>query len=125
MLIKNLFVLERQNIQQLTENFFKKKIDLLPIVGPKNKYVGYHLIEDNLDIETCDFVVMAGGFGKRLLPLTENTPKPLIKIQNKPMIDYILSKAKKEKLKNIKILTHYKSNLVEKFVKKISVCESH
>ena len=56
------------------------------------------MIEDNLDIETCDFVVMAGGFGNRLF-LTENTPKPLIKIHSKPMIDYILSKAKKEKLK--------------------------
>jgi glucose-1-phosphate thymidylyltransferase len=44
-------------------------------------------------------LILAGGFGKRLLPLTENIPKPLIKINKKPIIEYILSKI--FKLKNV------------------------
>lgn len=35
-----------------------------------------------------DAVLMAGGKGERLRPLTENTPKPLLKVGNKAIIDY-------------------------------------
>ena len=38
-------------------------------------------------------VILAGGFGKRLMPLTMNTPKPMLKICNQPMIDYCISQA--------------------------------
>lgn len=34
---------------------------------------------------------MAGGEGTRLYPLTSETPKPLIKIKNRPMIDYVIA----------------------------------
>ena len=37
-------------------------------------------------------VIMAGGKGKRLLPLTKKIPKPAIKINNKPMIEIIIKK---------------------------------
>ncbi|MEX0967246.1 MAG: nucleotidyltransferase family protein [Bacteroidia bacterium] len=39
-----------------------------------------------------DAVIMAGGKGKRLLPLTEKTPKPLLKIGDKPIMDYQLDR---------------------------------
>lgn len=37
-------------------------------------------------------VIMAGGFAKRLLPLTENTPKPLLPVAGIPIINYVLEK---------------------------------
>jgi len=40
------------------------------------------------------FVIMAGGFGKRLLPLTKKKPKALIKVFDKPMIEHIIMRAK-------------------------------
>ena len=36
-------------------------------------------------------MILSAGFGKRLRPLTLNTPKPLIKINNEPIIFYILA----------------------------------
>ena len=38
---------------------------------------------------------MAGGKGKRLLPYTKNCPKPMLNIQDKPILEHILIKSKK------------------------------
>jgi NDP-sugar pyrophosphorylase family protein len=50
---------------------------------------------------------MAGGFGKRLYPLTNDTPKPMLKIGSKPMLEHIILKLKAYGVKNITISTHY------------------
>ena len=51
---------------------------------------------------------MAGGFGKRLLPLTKKYPKPMLKIGNIRIIDRIIQNAKIMVLK-IYYFTHYLS----------------
>jgi NDP-sugar pyrophosphorylase family protein len=50
---------------------------------------------------------MAGGTGKRLRPLTENTPKPLLKVGGKPIIEYNIDNLKKVGIKNIKLSVNY------------------
>lgn len=57
-------------------------------------------------------IIMAAGKGERLKPLTELTPKPLIKINNVPMIENIISSLKKKGVNDITIVTGY---LKEKF----------
>ena len=42
-------------------------------------------------------LILAGGFAVRLYPLTENFPKPLLKIKDKPIIEYLLEKISKIK----------------------------
>ena len=37
---------------------------------------------------------MAGGFGKRMMPLTKNLPKPMLKIKDKPLLESIITKFK-------------------------------
>ena len=56
--------------------------------------------------------ILAAGFGKRLRPFTENLPKPLIKIKNKPLIYWNLKKIKKAGFNNVVINTHYLSNKI-------------
>ena len=61
-------------------------------------------------------VVMAGGFGKRLEPLTNNIPKPMLKIGGKPLLELIVLKLKNAGIKEIYITTHYHSEkIVEHF----------
>ncbi len=115
---KSIFTKETDYSEKLEKIFKEKKIDILPIVNSKLLYIGYHILEKKLKNELCDFVIMAGGFGKRLMPLTKKTPKPLIKIKKKPMIEHIIQKAQKEKFSNIKIITHYKSEQIKHFIKK-------
>ena len=40
------------------------------------------------------FFILAGGKGKRLWPLTKNTPKPMLKVKNKPMLENLINDAK-------------------------------
>ena len=64
------------------------KMHLVPILDKE------HHIIDIIDLEKyktklpIDAVIMAGGKGERLRPLTENTPKPLLKVGEKCIIDY-------------------------------------
>ena len=63
-------------------------------------------------------IILCGGAGQRLRPLTDKVPKPLIKIKNKAIIEYIINHFLKYKINNIIILTGYKHKLLKKFINK-------
>ncbi len=63
-------------------------------------------------------IVLAGGRGKRLRPITDKIPKPLILINNKPLIERTIKYLKKYGINEIIISSGYRSNLIEKFLKK-------
>ena len=62
-------------------------------------------------------VILCGGKCLRLRPLTRDIPKPLIKIDNKPILEYILNQFIKYKFEKYKIATGYKSNKIKEFMK--------
>ena len=70
-------------------------------------------IKDSLSV-----IILCGGEGQRLRPLTEKVPKPLIKIKNKAIIEYIINHFYKYKIKNIIITTGYKHKLLKQFIYK-------
>jgi len=63
-------------------------------------------------------IILCGGAGQRLRPLTGKVPKPLIKIKNKAIIEYIINHFLKYKINNIIIVTGYKHKLLKKFINK-------
>jgi len=52
-------------------------------------------------------VIMAGGFGTRLMPLTKDTPKPMIKLIDKPVIEYTVELLKKHGITDIAMTLAY------------------
>jgi NDP-sugar pyrophosphorylase family protein len=58
---------------------------------------------------------MAGGFGKRLKPLTDSTPKPLLKVGNKPILENILEQFIATGFHKFYISTHYKAEMVREY----------
>ena len=81
----------------------------LPLVDGDGRVCGLSLI-DRLHLEAeldVRGVVMAGGFGKRLRPMTHANPKPMLKVGNKPMIEHVLGKLKDSGVRKISVTTHY------------------
>ena len=68
--------------------------------------------------KVLDLVILCGGRGKRLGNLTKNTPKPLIKINNKRFIDYIIQFYQKYNFNKIFLVTSYKAKKFEKYNRK-------
>ena len=63
-------------------------------------------------------VVLAGGKGARLMPLTSQVPKPLVKVTNKPMIDYSIAHLIYADIKHIIIALAYQGEELKKYVEK-------
>ena len=62
-------------------------------------------------------MILAAGYGKRMLPLSQTTPKPLIKVGHKNFLERSIELLIKIGIKEIVLNTYYLSNEIEKFVK--------
>ena len=80
-----------------------------------NKHINYKKSVD-------EAFILAAGFGRRLMPLTKKMPKPLVEINQKPMIDYIFDALATIGINKIYINTHYQHKRIFEFIerKKIS-----
>jgi dTDP-glucose pyrophosphorylase len=102
----------------ISEILSQKK--MIPIIVNKNRVVIslYHstLPSSKETIKTNKVVIMAGGKGERLMPLTQDTPKPLLSIKDKPIIQYIIEGFLKHGFEDIIVSIGYKSEkLIEYF----------
>ena len=104
---KNFFYRKLLSIQSITK--------FLPILSSDKKiqFILLHEKEEQNDIA----LIMAGGFGKRLGKKTKKTPKPLIKLGNKPILDIILKKVYETNFKRIYISTHYLKEKINNHLK--------
>lgn len=57
-------------------------------------------------------VVMAGGFGSRLRPLTDNTPKPMLSIGDRPILQRTIEQLRKTGIHKVNLTTHYKAEAI-------------
>ena len=65
-------------------------------------------------------IILAAGLGKRMRDFDPAIPKPLIKVNNKPFIQYSIDLLNEIKIKEIIINVHYKSDEILKFIKNLS-----
>lgn len=86
-----------------------RKILSLPIVNDDDQLVGLKTLYDTLLIEKREnpVFIMAGGFGTRLKPLTDNCPKPMLKVGGKPMLETLINNFKSHGFYKFYISTHY------------------
>ena len=70
------------------------------------------------EIENMQALLLCGGEGTRLHPLTKKIPKPLVKIKNKTIIDHIVEHLHKSGLREFLICSGYKSNLMSRHFRK-------
>jgi dTDP-glucose pyrophosphorylase len=57
-------------------------------------------------------VVMAGGFGTRLRPLTEDIPKPMLPLGTRPLLEMIVEGLRDAGIRRVNVATHYKGDVI-------------
>ncbi|MGN6399593.1 MAG: nucleotidyltransferase family protein [Flavisolibacter sp.] len=105
---KNPISITRKNytLRQL-EEYKKKNFKIIPILNDEGVIIDILNFRLQHTIIPADAVLMAGGQGKRLMPLTANTPKPLLKVGDKPIIEYNIDRLVTYGIKNLKISINY------------------
>ena len=97
----------------------KRKINHIPVVDSENNLLEIETISDlsNIAIKKNRVVLMVGGLGTRLKPLTNNIPKPMLKVGGKPILETIISNFKKYGFINIILSVNYKSEIIKNYFK--------
>lgn len=90
----------------------EKKIDYVPILKDKKIVECIKLNENSINLNPV--VIMAGGLGSRLGELTKVKPKPLMEINNTPIIVLIIKRLIKQGFKEFNICLNYKSDMIQK-----------
>lgn len=96
-----------------------KKLHQIPIVDDFGKILGIKEIDELVKPKnkTNKVILMVGGLGTRLRPLTETTPKPMLKVGNKPILETIVEKFAEYGYTDIIMCVNYKSDMIQNYFK--------
>ena len=110
------FMLEADRNTQKIKELKAQLIRYVPLLDANKKLL------DVLDLSTysamlpLDAIIMAGGMGKRLLPLTENIPKPLLKVGEKAILDHNLDRLSSFGISQFHISVNYLGEKIKNHV---------
>jgi len=92
-------------------------ITQVPIIDEDWKVIDLFVIDDGLlkKQHKNHVVLMVGGLGTRLRPLTENTPKPMLEVGGKPILETIVKRFVDSGFTNITMCLGYKSNVIRDY----------
>jgi dTDP-glucose pyrophosphorylase len=93
----------------------RRRLHQIPILDAKWRVVGLEVLDDLLKPQpkTNPVVLMAGGLGTRLRPLTEDIPKPLLQVGPKPILETILDSFIEYGFRHFYVSVNYKAEMIE------------
>ncbi|HUJ19461.1 MAG TPA: nucleotidyltransferase family protein [Nitrospirota bacterium] len=94
-----------------------KSFHQIPIVDEEGRVVGIEILDELIRGKQPDnvVVIMAGGVGSRLRPLTDDCPKPLLKVGSKPILEIILENFIDQGFRKFYISVNYKAEMIEEY----------
>ncbi|MCF6310125.1 MAG: nucleotidyltransferase family protein [Sulfurimonas sp.] len=103
--------------EDILKKAISKKLHQIPIVDDLNRVISIKEIDELVRPQTKSnkVLLMVGGLGTRLRPLTENTPKPMLKVGNRPILQTIVEKFAEYGFINITMCVNYKSQIIKDF----------
>lgn len=95
----------------------ERSIKCLPVVDADGALVDLHTIKNCLTLQHCDSwaVVMAGGLGTRLGELTDGTPKPMLPVGDRPILQHIVEHLVSHGIRRIFLSVNYLASQVEEW----------
>jgi dTDP-glucose pyrophosphorylase len=106
------FLIENEDNFPKLQEFRAKRLKAVPLLDNNGKLLKIYNFTEIKSILPIDAVIMAGGEGIRLRPLTEKTPKPLLKIGNKEIISYNFDRLHQYGISNQHITVNYLSEQI-------------
>ena len=93
------------------------KIQQIPIVNEQQHVLGLHLWDEMTitPIRENIMLIMAGGKGERLMPHTENCPKPMVMVAGKPMLEHIIIRGQQEGFNHFVLAVHHMGHMIEEY----------
>ncbi len=86
----------------------------IPLIDAERRVTGLVTIDDLLPEQApLQAVVMAGGFGSRLTPLTDEMPKPMLHVGDKPILEHIVGQLQQAGIRRVSFTTHYRPEAIE------------
>lgn len=92
----------------------ENEVKQLPLIDSDGKVVDIVILSELLPLAKLPFqaVVMAGGLGARLRPLTDKMPKPMLSIGGRPLMELTLEKLRKAGVERVGISTNYRASTI-------------
>lgn len=96
--------------EDLVQLMRERVIRQLPLLNAEGRVVDLAILDDHLHYIDLPLqaVIMAGGFGSRLRPLTDDLPKPMLPINGRPIMERIIEQLRQAGIRKIHVSTHYK-----------------
>lgn len=106
-----------ENESRIREFFIKTHLGHLPVVDKDGMLINVEYYVEHLMIHRQDnwVIIMAGGQGNRLRPLTTDTPKPLLKVGTKPILETIIINCIYYGFKKVYLSVNYKAQMIEEY----------
>ena len=107
----------RYNYSDCLNLLKKHKLKQLPIVDMDNRIVDIIFADEDPAAKSNgnSVILMAGGLGTRLRPLTENVPKPMLNVGNKPILETIIEGFKQHGFTNFILSVNYKKEVIQNY----------
>ena len=118
---ESIFINHKKKINNFNKLKKEKKKILIPILNKNLNIVDIKISDENkslTDKSQIEVLVLAGGEGKRLRPITKYLPKPLIRINEKTVIEILIKNLIDYNFHNISISTNYYANKIERYLKR-------
>jgi dTDP-glucose pyrophosphorylase len=109
------YELEGESFNDLIEKYKAEGVYVLPIVNELFELIEIYDLKNNKGKIPVSVMLMAGGFGSRLKPLTNDTPKPMLKIGDKPMIENLIDQLIKYGIEDFHISVRYMKNQIKEY----------
>lgn len=97
--------------------FKEDKIKTVPLIDADGKLLKVYDLTELKNVLPLDAVIMAGGKGERLKPLTDTVPKPLLAIGSKPIIEHNIDRLAMNGIDNFYLSVNYLAHLIKDYFK--------
>src|SRR5690606_32783514 len=109
------FIKENEYSIQLLETLKRRNLKIIPIMDEKGIILDVLNFRTHSTLIPANALLMAGGVGKRLRPLTDHMPKPLLKVGDKPIIEYNIDRLINVGIKRITLSVNYLAEQLEAY----------